>query len=167
MSVNSFAFTVRRATLDDVETLVQLRLGLLRELGMLADDSQVAATAEANRRYFAAMIPTQQFIAWIAEADGALVATSGLVPFARPPVPWNLSGLDGYIMNMYTLPAWRGQGIATALLNEIIAYVKSAGGRRLWLQATEAGRPIYEKAGFRPVTERSAQSDTVAMDLRL
>ncbi|MBD2524509.1 GNAT family N-acetyltransferase [Nostoc sp. FACHB-133] len=35
----------------------------------------------------------------------------------------NLSGLEAYILNVYTIPMWRGQGIATALLKEIICFV--------------------------------------------
>ncbi len=59
--------------------------------------------------------------------------------------PWD-------ILNMYTLPEWRGQGLATALLQEIIHFAKSTSIRRLWLHATESGRPIYEKAGFLPTS---------------
>jgi GNAT superfamily N-acetyltransferase len=58
-------------------------------------------------------------------------------------------------MNMYTVPEWRGRGVATALLREIIKFVKGTGARRIWLRATEEGRPVYEKAGFSPVTSYS------------
>jgi GNAT superfamily N-acetyltransferase len=51
-------------------------------------------------------------------------------------------------MNMYTVPAWRGHGLASATLQEMITYAKRMGARRIWLHATPAGRPVYEKAGF-------------------
>ncbi|MEJ6484591.1 GNAT family N-acetyltransferase [Nostoc punctiforme UO1] len=48
-----------------------------------------------------------------------------------------LSGLEAYIMNVYTIPMWRGQGIATALLKEIICFVREIEAKRLWLHFTE------------------------------
>ncbi|MGV0106186.1 GNAT family N-acetyltransferase [Nostoc sp. DSM 114160] len=43
---------------------------------------------------------------------------------------------------------WRGQGIATALLKEVINFVRATEAKRLWLHATEDGKHIYEKLGF-------------------
>lgn len=43
---------------------------------------------------------------------------------------------------------WRGQGIATALLQEIISFVRTTEARRLWLHATEDGKRVYEKISF-------------------
>jgi GNAT superfamily N-acetyltransferase len=51
-------------------------------------------------------------------------------------------------MNMYTLPAWRGRGVATTLLTHVISYVRTTPCDRIWLHATAQGRPLYEKAGF-------------------
>ena len=51
---------------------------------------------------------------------------------------------------MYVNPADRGRGIARALFDACIASVPEDGVRRVVLHATDAGRPLYEKAGFRP-----------------
>ncbi|WP_375475068.1 GNAT family N-acetyltransferase [uncultured Nostoc sp.] len=51
-------------------------------------------------------------------------------------------------MNVYTIPMWRGQGIATALLKEIISFVRATEAKHLWLHTTEDGKRIYEKLGF-------------------
>ncbi|OYE00485.1 hypothetical protein CDG79_34875 [Nostoc sp. 'Peltigera membranacea cyanobiont' 232] len=93
-------------------------------------------------------MPSGEFLAWVAEVDSQIVATSGLVFFQRPPYNGNLSGLEAYIMNVYTIPMWRGLGIATALLKEIISFVRATEAKRLWLHATEDGKPMYEKFGF-------------------
>ncbi|WP_335182369.1 hypothetical protein [Nostoc sp.] len=44
-------------------------------------------------------MPSGEFLAWVAEVDSQIVATSGLVFFQRPPYNGNLSGLEAYIMN--------------------------------------------------------------------
>jgi hypothetical protein len=44
-------FNIREANLDDLETLVQLRLALLREAGNLKSDASTGILAEAIRQY--------------------------------------------------------------------------------------------------------------------
>ncbi len=144
--------TVRRATLDHVEALARLRLALLCEMGNVRDESQEAPLLDAIRDYLQRKMSTDEFLAWVAEVDGQVVAISGLVFFERPPDAGNPTGVDAYLMNMYTLPAWRGRGLANALLDEIIGFVRSTPARRIWLHATDAGRSVYTKAGFRQST---------------
>ncbi len=55
-------------------------------------------------------------------------------------------------MNMYTVPEWRRKGFATALLRELIAFAQGTQARRIWLHASEAGRPVYAAVGFVPKT---------------
>ena len=141
-------FNIRRATPEDVEALAHLHLALLREAQDLTDNTPVAALAHATRQYLAEKIPTDEFIAWVAEAHGIIVGTSGLVFVHRPPSAQNLSGMEAYVMTMYTAPAWRGQGVATALLKEVMGFVKGASARRIYVHATTDGKRIYEKAGF-------------------
>jgi len=144
----SSMFQVRLATPDDIDTLVQLRLVFLQELGTLPPDSQRERFAKATDAYIREKLLNGEFLAWVAESEGRILGTSGLVFFGRPPVKENFSGQEAYIMNMYTCPEYRGQGIATALLREILLRVKQTGGRRIWLHTTEAGKPLYEKTGF-------------------
>ncbi|MEH2291211.1 GNAT family N-acetyltransferase [Nostoc sp.] len=141
-------FNLRQANLQDLETLIQLHLELLQEAGEIKGDSDTTNLAEATRKYLGEKMPPGEFLAWIAEVDNQIVATSGLVFFQRPPYNGNLSGLEAYILNVYTIPMWRGQGIATALLKEIISFVRATEAKRLWLHATENGKRIYEKLGF-------------------
>lgn len=138
-------WTIRRAVAGDIDDLVRLRLAMLAELNELVDPH---AAAEANRRYFCEKLPRGEFIAFLAEADGEVVATSGLVLWERPPTSGR-RGMDGYIMNMYTLPEWCGRGIATALLERLILCAEQAGARRVFLRAmSKEGRRIYERLGF-------------------
>lgn len=61
----------------------------------------------------------------------------------------NPSGYKAYIMNMYTSPGYRRRGIAYKILDLL---VKEAGNRNIScisLEATDMGRPLYEKYGFK------------------
>jgi len=140
--------TIRRATVDDLDTAVDLRMAFLRE--MKPDVVEWEPILEATRRYVAAKLPAGEFMVWFAEEQGQVVGTGGLVFFHRPPTSVSsLAGLHAYALNMYTLPAWRGRGIATTLLHHMIEYVKTTPARRISLHASEVGRPIYERLGFR------------------
>jgi ribosomal protein S18 acetylase RimI-like enzyme len=141
-------FNLRQANLQDLEALIQLRLEFLREAGEIKGDSDTGNLAEATRKYLGEKMPLGEFLAWVAEVDSQIVATSGLVFFQRPPYNGNLPGLEAYIMNVYTIPMWRRQGIATALLNEIISFMRATEAKRIWLHATEDGKRIYKKLGF-------------------
>jgi len=49
---------------------------------------------------------------------------------------------------MYTLPEWRGRGVATQLVQEIINFVKKTDAKRIWLRTTKDGQKVYEQCGF-------------------
>ena len=66
----------------------------------------------------------------------------------KPPDPRNKRGIEAYIMNLYTLPEWRNQGIATKLMEEIFTFVKKKGINLIRLHTTEGARSTYEKVGF-------------------
>lgn len=51
-------------------------------------------------------------------------------------------------MNIYTEPAYRRRGIAYKILDLLVSDVRSKGITSISLEATEAGRPLYEKYGF-------------------
>lgn len=142
---------IRRATAEDIEALVEMRLALQREIGALFGDAPLDGAAEANRRYLRWALPLGKLMAWVAEAEGRLVACGGMVLYSRMPGAHGLATQEAYIMNMYTDPDFRRMGIAYELLKRMIQLARGAGARRVWLRATPMGKPVYEKAGFQPM----------------
>jgi GNAT superfamily N-acetyltransferase len=153
--------SIRQASLEDVEMLVDLRLALERESGHLTQGAMVADVRRATREYFLEALPAEAILVWVAEAQGMIVATSGLIFFQKPPSERNLTGLEAYILNMYTVPAWRGHGIATRLLQTLIASAKQHHAHRIWMYATQDGRPIYERAGFIPKRRHTLEMELI------
>jgi GNAT superfamily N-acetyltransferase len=141
--------TIRRATAGDADEMARLRRDMQAEL-MAADGRPLALEEVAghNRDYFREKLPTGDFVGFLAESGGVIVATSGMVVYRAPPTPGNPTGVEGYIMNMYTVPAYRGQGIARRLLDSLVEYAAGIGGRRVWLRASDLGRPVYDRFGF-------------------
>ena len=81
--------------------------------------------------------------------DGESFAGAGGVSYYRVmPTYHNPSGEKAYIMNMYTAPAYRRKGIAYKTLSLLVEDAKKKGITAISLEATDMGRPLYEKFGF-------------------
>ncbi len=57
-------------------------------------------------------------------------------------------GALGFVGNMIVAEAHRRRGIGSAILTAVTDYLEGAGCRRLELNATATGRPLYERHGF-------------------
>ena len=141
-------FTIRRATPGDIEALIELRLDMQRELVDGEMEVDWTAVQEACRQYFTEALPAEQFLVFVAEAEGRIIATSGLSFVSRPPSGTSFSRSEGYVTNMYTVPAWCGRGVATALLRATMEHARHQGARLVYLHTSDAGRSVYEKLGF-------------------
>lgn len=62
-------------------------------------------------------------------------------------------GASGWIGNLLVEKGMRGRGYGTLLMERSLGELLAAGARTVWLTASPAGRPIYEKTGFREVDQ--------------
>ena len=141
-------FIFRIAKEEDIHHLVRLRIEFLKEIQIDAPERDMLIFKEKLTDYFLRNMRNGTFLAWFAEADGEVIATSGLAIIERPPQLWNINGKEGYIMNMYTKPSWRRKGIGSALLDKLMDEIKKRDVILATLHATPDGRPLYEKYGF-------------------
>jgi GNAT superfamily N-acetyltransferase len=149
MKIKNRRIRYRRATTSDIETLVDYRVRFLNELYSHPENEETRVLRKSLLQYFSQAIPSNGFIAWLAEHDGKTIGTGGMVVWQ---MPGRYKGLEtgrlGYILNMYTVPEARRTGICTRLLEELIREAKSLGLKYLHLHASEDGINIYRKAGF-------------------
>ena len=141
-------YTIRQINTQDIPALVRFRIKLFQEMGLLTSLEEEKSLSQACLEYFKTAIMKNEFFAWIAEVNAAIIATSGLVFLQKPPSPNNLSGKEAYIMNLYTLPEWRKRGIGSKLFQYLLDYALENRISLIRLHTTEVGRSIYEKFGF-------------------
>ena len=91
---------------------------------------------------------SQSCIAYLVFDGTRFVGSGGISFFQVMPTYHNPSGNKAYIMNMYTAPEYRRKGIAYKTLNLLVEEAKSRGITDISLEATDMGRPLYEKYGF-------------------
>jgi GNAT superfamily N-acetyltransferase len=116
-----------------------LRIRLMTEadlpLGMALKQKAGWNQTEADWHRFLALQPDGCFLA---ELDGSGVGTVAVFVFG--PVAW--------VAMVLVDPTVRGQGIGTALMHHALDFLDRQGVCSIRLDATDLGRPIYEKLGF-------------------
>jgi len=89
-----------------------------------------------------------ELIEYIAEVEGRMIASAALIITEYPPAFVNPAGITGYVANVYTEDAFRGQGIAGKLLDKVEQEAQKRGITRLLLHASKMGIRAYKKAGY-------------------
>lgn len=145
-------FEIRRAGIADVATLVTLRLEMRRERETAKLEIPESEFSALLTEYFTEAVTHGTFVSFIAWDGETAAACSGLSVVSLPPSYGDLTGKKGYITNMYTRTAYRGQGLATRLLDTLKDFAIEAGCTALALNASDAGYPVYKKYGFSDVS---------------
>lgn len=141
-------FIYRKATLDDMKILVETRVEILRDANGLSADADMSAVERESYDYYAKALADGSCVCYLV-FDGETFAGTGGVCFYRVmPTYFNPSGQKAYIMNMYTAPEYRRKGIAYETLDLLVKEIRGRGVTFIALEATDAGRPLYEKYGF-------------------
>ncbi len=143
----------KRITTDHIPQLIALRLEFLISLKGEQPQDKVDALTQHLHQYYSKALPAEAFVGWIAWEGEQAVGVGGLIVREQPGhFDWP-DGKLGYILNMYTIPAYRKQGICSEILQHMIAYSKEHGLSRLELHASAEGEPVYRKYDFKEHTE--------------
>lgn len=148
MTANS-EFTVRRATIEDLDSLVTQRHKMFQEIRS-GKATRLKDIDSSYRKWLKYMLSKRRIVCFLA-IDKLQKPIGGGCVWIRetPPSPWTGPQLRmPYLMSMYTDPNWRGRGIASAIVKCAMAWSRKMRYRRMTLHASEAGRPIYRKLGW-------------------
>lgn len=139
---------IRSATLRDLPTLVQHRRAMWQAIGTFSKGALEAGDA-VYRRWLGRRLRSGEATAFVAETEGHIPVGSGAV-FLRDndPVPGGVSAIP-HIISMFTDKAWRGRGVATGILKELVTWSKLRGFPGVTLTPAPKARPLYRRAGFR------------------
>jgi GNAT superfamily N-acetyltransferase len=143
---------LREATAADVEVILHQRRGMFADMGE-GDAASLDAMTDATRPILAAALRDGSYRGWLAEVDAHVVAGGGVALLGFQPTPVDLSPHRAWIVNIYTEPAFRRQGLAKLVMRGIIDWCRAEGLTMVRLHASDAGRPLYESMGFEPTNE--------------
>ena len=132
---------VNHRCLDDAAVLFEAQLR----------EHQMAPPTDALQEAIRSVIdnPSYGFVLLGTAPDGAAVG----VAYASSLLSFEHGGVSGWLEELYVTPAWRGRGIGSRLLQEVVKMARELGWRALDLEvdvAHERAIPLYLRHGFHP-----------------
>ena len=138
----------RIATIDDIEILTKSRIEVLKAANKLTDDTDMSEVEKASRDYYLRALVDGSHTAVLVFDNDKFIGAGAVSYYQVMPTYHNPSGKKAYIMNMYTNQEYRRQGIAFKTLDILVNDAKKRGITQIYLEATDMGKPLYEKYGF-------------------
>lgn len=149
------------ATKEDYEELIRLRLVNMSENYKEVSEEAQECIKKHLVDYLDRKLGTDLFI-FTAKDEGRLVATAYLMVIEGPANVWMLNGLYGEVRGVYTIPEYRGKGICTRLMMDLVERGRKRGLSAIQLDSTKDGYSIYKKVGF-----EDAEHEFAAMEIVL
>lgn len=138
---------LRKASMADISSLIELRLEYLQEeTGNLSPEQERAFSTQLEG--YLPIHLGNDFFAFFAEEEGKIVSAAFLITSERPASMAFPNGRVGTIMNVFTCPEFRRKGYARKVVSFAVEDAKGMGIAMVELSATSEGRPLYEKLGF-------------------
>jgi len=137
----------RKATLNDIELLVNTRVSLIDEDSGL-NENEKKDLYESNKAYMQDAMKQETFISFLAFDGDIFVGTASACLYAVLPGKKLPKGKNAYIQNVYVLPSYRRQGIGKKVVSMVIDEVKQRGYTRITLHATQTGQALFSSCGF-------------------
>ena len=156
-------FDIRLATVSDAALIAAQRARMFQDMGLVPDRlfDSYRDQCEARLRE---MLQSGEYIGWLASPRGSpdkIVAGAGVQvrrvlphPVGEPGGEITIAeGRHAIIINVFTEPEWRRRGLATLVLERLLAWAREERLDRLVLHASDEGRAVYERLGFIQTSE--------------
>lgn len=141
-------FEYKKAAVEDIDELVRTRIIVLRAANKLSVDVDMSVVEQESYKYYKWAIDSGEHIAYLVYDNKKFIGAGGVSFYRVMPTYDNPTGKKAYIMNMYTALEYRRQGIALHTLDLLVKDAREQGVSKIALEATDMGRPLYERYGF-------------------
>ena len=142
-----------KANANDISTLVDLRIEyLLEDYGETPQD-KLSQISENLPPYFSSHLNKDLF-AFVCRDNDEIAGCCFLYVSEKPSNPSFINGKTGTVMNVYTRPQYRRQGVAGKLMKMLLAESEKMCLDFVELQATDDGYKLYKSIGFEDVVSK-------------
>ena len=140
----------KKAGLNELDEIIRCRMEFIREdMGAQTPEMEEAIRAQL-KDYLKNHLNRDCFV-FAAEEDDRIISIAFLLIQEKPANPGFPHGRTGNIMNVYTAPEKRRQGIAGNIIRQIMDFGKL---ENLDFLELKAGYPLYKKLGFEDACTR-------------
>jgi GNAT superfamily N-acetyltransferase len=145
----SLSFTIRQATTHDAFLIARQRKLMFAEEKHYTE----ADLAQMEMLYEAWVMPKLacgDYQGWFAlNSSKEVIGGVGLWLREWPPILKNYTGKQGYVENVFTLPAYRRRGVARQLMSALLDWVRTSKAcYEVELHPTQMAHPLYSSLGF-------------------
>jgi len=142
-------FTIQEADFEDIPILVKHHRMMFEEIWTLKGlDYDISNLDKIYAEKLQKQLRNNTCKAWLIEDISKIIASGAVSVISMVPVPDDPSDRVAYLHSIYTEKGYRNRGFACRITETAIHYCKSQGIRRMTLNTSDAGRSVYEKAGF-------------------
>jgi len=144
---------LREASANDISVMAVHHRKMFAEIWERNGEYLEALKAEEVEKAYIKKLETEMASgickAWVIEDKGEIVSSGAITLISLVPNPSDLSCRVAYLHSMYTEKTHRNKKYAQRIIYNVIEDCKSKGIRRILLNASEEGKPVYQKIGFR------------------
>ena len=141
--------TYRKGTEQEVDLLVSTRMEAMAAMHGVEMSEELVGEI---RDYYARALADGSHVAYLVYDGDTFAGCGGITFYQDMPTRANPTGRVANIMNIYTVPAYRRRGVALQMVALLVREARDRGVKVVTLDATDAGRPVYEKYGFKLMT---------------
>jgi GNAT superfamily N-acetyltransferase len=147
------SITIREAIPADLDVVMHHRRHMFEDMGH-REPAALDAMEASSRPIFARGLADGSYRGWLAvDASGRVVAGGGIIRLAYHSSPRDPEPRRSWIVNMYTEPEYRRQGLARRLMEAMIEWCRGQRMANVFLHASDEGRPLYDSLGFTSTNE--------------
>ncbi len=144
---------IRKGTLEDIKELVRVRMAYLEaDYGEIEENimNQIQSSLpECFEKHL-----NKDLFAYIACDNSRIISIVLLNVTEKPANPHNIRSKMGEVLNVFTDSEYRRQGIAETLIKMMLKEAKAMELSAVKLEATDMGKGVYLKAGFKPTVSK-------------
>ena len=132
---------------------------MFRDMGEVRSEALASELLADSTRALRSLIRDGAYFGWLAVDDAAVVmgGAGAHIRAQLPRISHDGSRIHGgsvpLVVNVYTEPALRHQGIARALMRALMAGGAAKDFDRVVLHASDSGRSLYQSLGFLSTNE--------------
>ena len=153
MTPSDITITIREAAQGESAIILHHRRSMFRDMGEGTAEELEGMVAAATP-WLARALADGSYRHWLAlDGSGCILGGGGVLVSPWPANPKDPCTERAVILNVYTEPGFRKRGVARQIMLTILDWARQRGLRSINLHASDEGRSLYEKLGFKATNE--------------
>jgi len=155
MSIDNKNLVYRKLCNNDADLFIKLRLDFINEFHKDVDETEKDKIKNSLRNYFERHIENNDFIGIVCKYNEEVISAAYLIIGEWPANRSFINGKIATLLNVYTYPEYRKNGIGTNVIKKIVEEAKKQSVSIINLLATEDGENVYKNVGFIETEDKS------------